>query len=312
VARATWRRLALASAAALPALALGLWLVSRLGAGLAAGHVEVRPAPASLQAGAAVTPEAALGFAGLALLVAAMGTRLLGPVIAVVTAIAVLQAAGVPGSDAIRVAFAVGMGLAAVNASPLVRMPRALAVLAAVAGGLMVALGDVSWLAAALMAAGYHAAMALFQLVYTALGADFATATLALIAAVGFLGRAAARARGPAGVALSIAVGYFALVTGYLVLQVFTALAVGALAYLALLVAAVIAVIDIFAALERGDVAALVWAGPLAILARIAGFAVGPAIAALAAVSALVAAFTLREDFANTAVLLAMASLAAA
>jgi len=300
-----------ASLAALPALMLGLWLVSRLGAGLLAGSLEARPAPASLQAGAAATPGAALGFAGLALLVAAMGTRFLGPIFAVVTAIAVLQLAGIPGSDVIRVMLAVGLGLAAVNARPLIRVPRALAILIAVAGGLMVAAGDMSWLAAALMLAGYYAALGLFNLIATALGSDFATAMLALIAAVGFLGRAAARARGPAGVALSFAVGYFALVAGYLVLEVFASLAVGALAYLALLVAAVVAVIDIFAALERGDVTALVWAGPLAVLARVAGFAVGPAIAAMAAIAALVAAFTLREGYANMAVVLAMAALAA-
>jgi len=252
----------------------------------------------------------AAGLVGLALLVAAMGTRFLGPIFAVCAAMAVLQAARIPGTDVIRVAFALGLGLAAINARPLIRVPRSVAVLVAVAGGLMVAFADMTWLAAALLLAGQYVAAALFSLV-SGISADLATAMLALIAAVGFLGRAVARARGPAGVALSFAVGYFALAAGLYVLEVFYSYAVGALAYLALLVAAVVALIDLFAALERGDVASLVWAGPLAVLAKAVGFAVGPAIAAMAAIAALVSAFTLRESYANIAVILAFAALAA-
>ena len=309
--RASWRRLALAAIAALPALVLGLWLVSRLGAGILSGEIEARPAPPpALQAGAAATPAVAAGLAGLALLVAAMGPRFLGPIFAVVTAIAVLQAAGIAGTDVIRAIFATGLGLAAINARPIVRMPRAVAILVAVAGGLMVAFSDMTWLAAALLLAGRYVADALFGVV-TGISADLATAMLALIAAVGFLGRAAARARGPAGVALSFAVGYFALAAGLYVLDVFYAYAAGAMAYLALLVAAVAALIDLFAALERGDIASLVWAGPLAVLAKAIGFAVGPAIAAIAAIAAIIAAFTLRDVYANTAVMLAFAALAA-
>jgi hypothetical protein len=308
--RVSWWAVALAAAAiglaALGAAALAWGLHS-----LSTGQVPRPPGTALQAAGGGILPFAA-GAAALAVLVLTLGYRMLGVVLAVVTAVAVLQASGGL-AQYVGIALALGLGLAAVNARPAIAMPRSVAILAAAVAGAVVAASDMTPFAAAMLYAAQLVAALIVQALQAALSAEVALlAPIVLIVATSYIARAAARAPGIAGTVLSAASAYLGVVVGAQALYAFLQAAAAAYAYVAIFAAGVVALVDMLAMVERMRPEALVWAGALAIMVRATlGISLAPVLASLAGLAAIVAAFTLDPRHANTAMFLAIASLVA-
>jgi hypothetical protein len=304
-----WAYVALAAvvfavAAFLAANAIHAYLYGRPIAGSIA-----RPLPSAapaLQAESAAFDQA-LAIAGFVMLVIALGWRLLGVTLALIAVIATYQLLG-GDYTYIAYAMAIGLALASVNARPLIRMPRSFAMLMAVIGAVLVAFGDVTLIGAGILYAGYIIALLLLQGI-AAMGDAGILAVVGWIIAMTWIGRAVASARGVAGVALSFAAGFLGLLVGLYLLQFLLQAALIGVGVVALIIASIVAIIDLFQALERGRPEALVWAGPLAILASIWGINLAPILGGVAGISAIVAAFTLSDRYANTAIILALAAL---
>jgi hypothetical protein len=270
----------------------------------------VKPPPAAapaLQAGGGAALDQALAIAGFVMLVIALGWRLLGVTLALIAVIATYQLLG-GDYTYIAYAMAIGLALASVNARPLIRMPRSFAMLMAVIGAVLVAFGDVTLIGAGILYAGYIIALLLLQGI-AAMGDAGILAVVGWIIAMTWIGRAVASARGVAGVALSFGAGFLGLLVGLYLLQFLLQAALIGVGVVVLIIASIVAIIDLFQALERGRPEALVWAGPLAILASIWGINLAPVLGGIAGISAIIAAFTLSDRYANTAIILALAAL---
>jgi hypothetical protein len=269
----------------------------------------VKPPPAAAPAlqtqGAAF--DQALAIAGLVMLVIALGWRLLGVTLALIAVIATYQLLG-GDYTYIAYAMAIGLALASVNARPLIRMPRSFAMLMAVIGAVLVAFGDVTLIGAGILYAGYIIALLLLQGI-AAMGDAGILAVVGWIIAMTWVGRAVASARGVAGVALSFAAGFLGLLVGLYLLMFLIQAALIGVGIVVFIIASIVAIIDLFQALERGRPEALVWAAPLAILASVWGINLAPIIGGIAGISAIIAAFTLSDRYANTAIILALAAL---
>jgi hypothetical protein len=295
----------LAVAAFLAANAIHAYLYGRPVAGSIA-----RPLPAAapaLQTQGGDVGLDILAVTGFVLVIIALGWRLLGVTLALVAVIATYQLLG-GDYTYIAYAMAVGLALASVNARPLIRMPRSFAMLMAVIGAILLAFGDTTLIGAAILYAGYIIALLLLQGIANMGGAGV-LAVVGWIIAMTWVGRAVASARGLAGVALSFAAGFLGLLVGLYLLQELLAAALTEVGIVVFIVASIVAIIDLFQALERGRPEALVWAGPLAILGYIWGIDLAPIIGGIAGISAIVAAFTLSDRYANTAIILALAAL---
>jgi hypothetical protein len=269
-----------------------------------------RPPPAAapaLQAGGGAALDQALAIAGFVMLVIALGWRLLGVTLALIAVIATYQLLG---GDYLYIAYAmaIGLALASVNARPLIRMPRSFAMLMAVIGAVLVAFGDVTLIGAGILYAGYIIALLLLYGI-ASMGDAGILAVVGWIIAMTWIGRAVASARGVAGVALSFAAGFLGLLVGlYLLIFLIQAAFIG-VGIVVFIIASIVAIIDLFQALERGRPEALVWAAPLAILASVWGINLAPIIGGIAGIAAIIAAFTLSDRYANTAIILALAAL---
>jgi hypothetical protein len=248
-----------------------------------------------------------LAVAGFVLVVIALGWRMLGVTLALVAVIATYQLLG-GDYTYIAYAMAIGLALASVNARPLIRMPKSFAMLMAVIGAILLAFGDTTLIGAGILYAGYIIAMLLLQGIAN-MGNAGVLAVVGWIIAMTWVGRAVASARGLAGVALSFAAGFLGLLVGLYLLQELLAAALTEVGIVVFIVASIVAIIDLFQALERGRPEALVWAGPLAMLGYVWGIDLSPILGGIAGISAIVAAFTLSDRYANTAIILALAAL---
>jgi hypothetical protein len=261
------------------------------------------------------TFEQSLAVAGFAILVIALGLKMLPIVIALVTVIAVFQLLGGQGYQYIAYAFALGLALSSISRGvrPMIRMPTSVAMLLAVLGAVLVAFGDLSLFAAAVVYVADVVAALLAQYLVT-MGAAGALAVVGYLIAVTYISRAVASAKGLAGAALSIAASLLGIsVAAYLLQQLVAVALVGGIGVAVLLVASLVAIIDLFQALEKGRPEALIWAAPLAVLAdAVWGISLAPIIAGIAGIAAVVAAFTLSDRYANMALILAISALAIA
>jgi hypothetical protein len=251
----------------------------------------------------------AVGLIALAVLAMVMGLNLISVVLAVVISIAVIQQAGF-GGDVLPLALAAGLGLSSVRAKPMVRMPRALAMLLAFAAAVGVAMSDMTPLVSAFQQAGSYFAQAIVSMIRQAAGQQQNAYLAAVVMVLGltYLARGVARARGLAGLALSFIVAFAANVIGAQLLQLLQQQVTAGVASIVITLASVIALVDIFTALEKGKIDSIVWVGALSILVS-ASFQIdlAPVVALFSALSAFIAAFTLREEYANIAIVLALA-----
>lgn len=266
------------------------------------------PAVAGQIPGGGSTLPFAVGLIALAVLAMVMGLNLISVVLAVVISIAVIQQAGF-GGDVLPLALAAGLGLSSVRAKPMVRMPRALAMLLAFAAAVGVAMSDMTPLVSAFQQAGSYFAQAIVSMIRQAAGQQNAyLAAVVMVLGLTYLARGVARARGLAGLALSFIVAFAANVIGAQLLQLLQQQVTAGVASIVITLASVIALVDIFTALEKGKIDSIVWVGALSILVS-ASFQIdlAPVVALFSALSAFIAAFTLREEYANIAIVLALA-----
>jgi len=268
------------------------------------------PAAAGQVPGGGGTLPFAVGLIALAVLAMVMGLGLISVVLAVVISIAVIQLAGWGFGDVLPLALAAGLGLSSVRARPMVQMPRALAMLLAFAAAVGVSMSDMRPLVAAFWLAGGYFAQAVVAMIQQAAGGQNAyLAAVVMVLGLTYLARGVARARGLAGLVLSFVVAFAANVIGAQILLLLLQLATAGIAGIVVTLASVIALVDIFTALERGRIDSIVWVGALSIFVA-ASFQINlaPVVALFSALSAFIAAFTLRESYANVAIVLALAS----
>jgi len=268
------------------------------------------PATAGQIPGGGSTLPFAVGLIALAVLAMVMGLNLISVVLAVVISIAVIQQAGWSfGNNVLPLALAAGLGLSSVRAKPMVEMPRALAMLLAFAAAVGVAMSDMTPLVKAFQGAGNYFAQAVVAMIQQAAGQQNSyLAVVVMVLGLTYLAKAVVRARGLAGLALSFIVAFAANIIGAQLLQLLQRQVTGGVADIVVTLASVIALVDIFTALERGRIDSIVWVGALSILVS-ASFQVNlaPVVALFSALSAFIAAFTLREEYANIAIVLALA-----
>jgi len=272
------------------------------------------PAAAGQIPGGGSTLPFAVGLIALAVLAMVMGLGLISVVLAVVISIAVIQQAGWSfGGDVLPLALAAGLGLSSVRAKPMIQMPRALAMLLAFAAAAGVAMSDMTPLVTAFQQAGNYFAQAIVTMIQQAAGQQNAyLAAVVMVLGLTYLARGVARARGLAGLVLSFIVAFAANVIGGQLLQLLQQQVTAGVAGIVVTLASVIALVDIFTALERGRIDSIVWVGALSILVS-ASFQINlaPVVALFSALSAFIAAFTLREEYANIAIVLALAGVGA-
>ncbi len=272
-----------------------------------------RPAAAGQIPGEGSTLPFAVGLIALAVLAMVMGLGLISVVLAVVVSIAVIQQAGWSFGDVLPLALAAGLGLSSVRAKPMIQMPRALAMLLAFAAAVGVAMSDMTPLVGAFQQAGNYFAQVIVTMIQQAAGQQNAyLAAVVMVLGLTYLARGVARARGLAGLVLSFIVAYTANVIGAQLLQLLQQQVTAGVAGIVVTLASVIALVDIFTALERGRIDSIVWVGALSILVS-ASFQIdlAPVVALFSALSAFIAAFTLREEYANIAIVLALAGVGA-
>lgn len=251
-----------------------------------------------------------VGIFGFVLLILAMGLRMIGVVLALVTVIAVFQTLG-SGYTLIAYAFALGLAVSALSRGvrPLIRVPTSVAMLMAVVGAIIVALSDMSLFANAVLFISILLAE-LLAAFFNAMGVVGALVVVGWVLAAGWVARAAAGARGVAGTALSVAAAILGIQVGVILLEFLLSAAINEIGVAVLLVAGIVAIIDMFQALERGRIEALIWTAPLALLASaLYDIQLAPIIAGMAGVAAVLGAFTLSDRWVNTAVVLALSAL---
>ncbi|MFP3252188.1 MAG: hypothetical protein RXO32_10740 [Thermoproteus sp.] len=265
------------------------------------------PAAAGQVPGGGGTLSFAVGLIALAVLAMVMGLGLISVVLAVVISIAVIQQAGWSFGDVLPLALAAGLGLSSIRARPMVQMPRALAMLLAFVAAVGVSMSDMTPLVTAFQQAGTYFAQAIVSMIQQAAQNTYLVAVV-MVLGLTYLARGVARARGLAGLALSFIVAFAANVIGAQLLQLLQQQVTMGVASIVITLASVIALVDIFTALERGRIDSIVWVGALSILAS-ASFQINlaPVVALFSALSAFIAAFTLREEYANIAIVLALA-----
>lgn len=277
--------------------------------------VEVQPKPAPGQAQVAALPFA-VGAAALVILILTMGIGFLGVVLAVALVIAVFQQLGIAGGEYVGAAFALGTALASYrHVKPLFGAPRSVSMLLASLAALAAAFSDLGPIVDGVVLVSQAIAQAFVQIVAPAVGGaqNLFIAAVVLLLVVRYVVLAVGSARDP------LTVTIITLAAALLTIQVSTAViqmtiavftqTYGTLGYAVLMLAAIVALADLFTAVEKASVDTLVWVAPLGVLAQaVFGIQVAPLIAALAGVAAVGAAFTTSPRLLSTALILALAA----
>jgi len=268
-----------------------------------------------------ITGAAAISIAGLAVYAFAMGVERLGGVIAAAATIAALELALGSSVDPTLMAMAafLAFSLGAVRARPLFES-KAVGILIALVGAAMIAAGDLRVVGEVALYTGLYIASIYAQILQSVAGMGDPTGgifvVIAMMIAASFLARYISAIGDPLIASIAaFGVAYLAVYVAAVALFVLIS-AVGfsfEVAPIIVLIVGAAAVVDMFNIFQRPRPEAVVWLGPLAVVAQATiGVSLAPLISAIGLLAAITAILSGRTSMYVTAIFLAFSALAVA
>jgi len=264
-----------------------------------------------------VTGAAAISIAGLAVYAYAMGVGRLGGVIAAAVTLAAIQLTLAVDPTVLTLAAFFAFSLGAIRAKPLFGS-KAVGILVALVGAAMIATGDMRVIGQVALYTAQYIASIYIQILQSIAGIGDPTGGVLILIAMMIAASFTARqitAIGDPLIASITAFGVAYLAVYVAAVALFNLISAVGLSFqiapIIVLIVGAAAVVDMFNILQKPRPEAVVWLGPLAVIAKATiGINLGPLISALGLLTAVTAILSGRTSMYVTAIFLAVSALA--